>query len=111
MTEDQAIGLRVKRLRGPRPQQSLALSMKALGRAGSDAHKWTQDTVTQVETGKRRLRLAEAAVLARVLGVPMEALVTDGPIPPASVPAALHELDLMREYIESRITELQEVPR
>lgn len=66
-------------------------------------HKWLQNTLTRVESGDRPLRLAEAEVLASILGVSVSYLLgSDEP----SDASALRELRVLREYVDRRIEEL-----
>lgn len=58
---DKRIGDNLKRLRGDKSQDDIALAMKERG------FKWSQATVWNVERGERPLRLAEARVLVEVL--------------------------------------------
>jgi hypothetical protein len=67
-TREQVIGATVSLLRDAIPQQAVADAMRQRG------HKWSQSTVWAVEKGERRLLLSEAADLAQVLDVSVEAL-------------------------------------
>lgn len=60
--EDAAIGENVKRLRGDRSQEALAKTMRTMG------HAWKKQTVYNIETGQRQLKLTEARDLLRILG-------------------------------------------
>lgn len=69
--DDDTIGGNVRRLRGERSQQSVALSMEMLG-----AGRWDKSMVGKVELGKRSLKLSEAVTLAGILGCTLDDLVT-----------------------------------
>jgi septal ring factor EnvC (AmiA/AmiB activator) len=66
---DRDVGRMVAQLRGERTQQAVANAMRNRG------WPWSQATVWSVEKGERPLKLREAAVLALVLGTPVEELV------------------------------------
>jgi len=65
---ERLIGVTVSVLRDGMPQQAVADAMRERG------HRWSQSTVWSVEKGERRLLLSEAADLAEVLDVPVDAL-------------------------------------
>jgi transcriptional regulator with XRE-family HTH domain len=62
--------LRGLRLEADMTQTSLAAAMQGRG------FRWHQTTVTRVEAGRQRLTLQEAAALAELFGVPIDALMT-----------------------------------
>ena len=61
--DDEQIGANVARLRGNRSQKDVADAMKSLG------FKWGQSTVSEVEAGRRPLKMIEAYALSVVLDV------------------------------------------
>jgi transcriptional regulator with XRE-family HTH domain len=66
--KERLIGVTVSVLRDGMPQQTVADAMRERG------HRWSQSTVWSIEKGERRLLLSEAADLAEVLDVPVDAL-------------------------------------
>lgn len=68
---DARIGEAVRRLRGERPQVTVATSMALLGGFSS----WDKSVVGKVELAKRSLKLSEAVTLAHILGCSLEDLV------------------------------------
>ena len=66
---NERIGRAVRQARGDMSQHQLAATMTA--RLGYSIY---QNTITEIETGKRPLRLAEAVVLAEELGVSLDTL-------------------------------------
>ena len=73
-TEEQQLGRRVQEFRVGRgwSQERLAEEMTAAG------FPWNQQTTTRTETARRPIRVNEVAALARILGVPIAALVDPG---------------------------------
>lgn len=69
---DEAIGRNMRRLRGERPQESVAISMTLLG-----GGKWDKSMVGKVELAKRSLKLSEAVTLAKILGCTLDDLVKE----------------------------------
>lgn len=65
---ERLIGATVSFLRDAIPQQAVANAMRERG------HRWSQSTVWAIEKGERRLLLSEAADLAEILDVSVEAL-------------------------------------
>lgn len=72
MATDETIGRNVRRIRGERPQQSVAVSMTLLG-----GGRWDKSIVGKVELAKRSLRLSEAVTLAKILGCTLDDLVKE----------------------------------
>lgn len=72
MDADEAIGRNVRRIRGERSQQSVAVSMTMLG-----GGRWDKSIVGKVELGKRSLKLSEAATLVGILGCTLDDLVKE----------------------------------
>lgn len=68
---DARIGQRLQELRGNMSQAALGEAMVRRG------HKWSQATVWSVETGKRPIRLAEAADVADALGKSVQDLLAE----------------------------------
>ena len=66
--DDEAIGRRVREARGQMSQTELAELMSG------DGVQWTQNTVTNVENGKRPLRFSEAILLSEELGISLDSL-------------------------------------
>ncbi|MFJ4161782.1 helix-turn-helix domain-containing protein [Micrococcus luteus] len=72
LTTDQTIGANVRAARvnaGITQQGDLVPQLREAGLS------WTHGTLSRVESGQRVLKFSEAAVLADVLGVPLDALV------------------------------------
>lgn len=68
---DARIGQRLQELRGNMSQAALGEAMAKRG------HKWSQATVWSVESGKRPIRLAEAADVADALGKSVQDLLAE----------------------------------
>lgn len=68
MTTNQEVGKRVAELRRPMSQTDLANAMRSRG------HVLVQQSVHQIETGVRPLRLVEAESISAILAVPLAAL-------------------------------------
>jgi len=101
---DSSFGRRARERR-----QLLGLSQAAVSSV-MEAHgfQWHQTTVAKTESGERPPRLAEAAVLAVVLNVPLSALLDDEPDDEvrARTVAADRELAGMQDYIATRRKQL-----
>ncbi len=65
--------LRMFRRRPSLTQQHLADQMTAAG------HKMANSAISNIESGKRLVTIGEAVQVAAALGIPLLALVTDGP--------------------------------
>ena len=65
--------LRMFRRQASLTQQHLADQMTAAG------HKMLPSTISAIETGHRLVSIGEAVQFAAALGIPLLALVTDGP--------------------------------
>lgn len=100
---DALVGKNVARLRlsTGTSQKEVAEEMRSVG------HKWSQNTVWNVEHGERPLRLAEAASLCDVLGVPVAALLAD-PLNDDSVSAELVKAAAARQSVLAVAADVQE---
>jgi transcriptional regulator with XRE-family HTH domain len=105
---EQQLGRRLQRFRAERDwsQERLADAMTAAG------IPWNQQTVTRTETARRPIRINEAATLARVLGVPLAALVDPGVSAStaeqaAAVDRAMLELEEVQRRIDAQLGRLR----
>lgn len=98
-TADERIGQRVAALRtdAAQSQASLAADMSRHG------FKWSQATVWAVESGRRPLRLAEAAVIAYLYFIDVGSLLSDDAIPEPRARTA----DEILKSIESEVQALR----
>lgn len=87
------IGEIVQALRGSRSQQEIANAMRERG------HEWSQSTMWSVESGKRPLRLTEAADLATILNVDIPDLVPD----PPDLPLIRKEREVLEQMQQLRV--------
>lgn len=71
MKNDELVGRNITRFRGTRSQADIAKMMRARG------WKWSQGTISTIETGERPLRFNEAADLADILDVPLDSLLRE----------------------------------
>jgi hypothetical protein len=98
--EQRRIGARVRRARRN-------ASQAAVVRALDEEHGLMTSTraLSQIETGARSLKLAEAVALASIYGVHIEAFTQDEPgdVSEASDRARADELERIREYIDARL--------
>lgn len=65
---DEQVGMNLRSFRGGMKQADLSAKMRERG------HKWSQNTVYQVEAGDRPVRLSEARDLSDILNFPLEEL-------------------------------------
>jgi len=70
---DRRLAMNVQSLRGAMSQDVLAAAMRARG------VPWHQQTVGRIESGQQKVKLAEAVILADVLGVTLDRLTLSSP--------------------------------
>lgn len=92
-------------------RSSLGMSGATLAhRMGEAGFEWAQQTVSQVECGKRKLTLDEGYSVANILGVSLEDLVTESATERVKA-AARRRLQMARAELDASAREFEDAQR